>query len=447
MKLAVLGGGGFRVPLVYRALLTTPSAPPVDEIVLHDLDPQRLSAITAVLRHIGAEHDRVPTIRATTDLGVALDAADVVFSAIRTGGLSGRVADERVALDLGVLGQETTGPGGVAYGMRTVPVAMHIADVVARRCPSAWFINFTNPAGMITEAMQSVLGDRVVGICDSPMVLARRAARALGITAGDVAVDYAGLNHLGWLQGLSSGGRDRLADLVSDPEALRTMEEGQLFGVEWIQTLGVLPNEYLYYYYFTRDAIAAIARRPATRGEYLLMQQEAFYRRVTEEPGLALPIWDQVRLERNTTYMEESRGDADERHPDDVDGGGYEGVAVALIAALLGGEPTQLILNVRNRATITDLPADAVVEVPCMVDRRGPRPMQVTPLSGDMLGLVQQVKAVERLAIRAAQTGSPTLAVRALAAHPLVDSVTTARQLLDGYRVRIPALAAIFAGT
>lgn len=444
MKLVVLGGGGFRVPLVYRALLTTPRAPRVDEIVLHDLDPQRLAAIAAVLGQIGAAHHRVPTVRATGDLEDALDGADVVFSAIRTGGLSGRVADERVALDLGVLGQETTGPGGLAFGMRTVPVALHIAEVAARRCPSAWFINFTNPAGMITEALQSVLGDRVVGICDSPMVLARRAARALGCADQEIVVDYAGLNHLGWLQGLSVGGRDRLADLVGDTDALRTMEEGQLFGAEWIQTLGVLPNEYLYYYYFTRDAITAIAGRSSTRGEYLLMQQGAFYRRVLDAPELALPIWDRTRLERNATYMQESRGDADERHPDDVDGGGYEGVAVALIAALLGGEPAQLILNVRNGATLADLPADAVVEVTCQVDERGPRPMHVTPLTGEMLGLVQQVKAVERLAIRASQSGSRTLAVRALAVHPLVDSVTTARQLFDGYRERIPELATVF---
>lgn len=444
MKLAVLGGGGFRVPLVYRALLQSSDAPHVDEITLYDLDIGRLHGIEAVLHQIGGLQGSRPVVRATTDLEVALDGADVVFSAIRTGGLAGRVADERVALDLGVLGQETTGPGGLAYGMRTVPVCLRIAEAVSRRCPRAWFVNFTNPAGLITEAMQAVLGERVIGICDSPMGLYRRAARALGEPADTASVDYAGLNHLGWLQGLTIGGRDRLGELIANPAALAGTEEGQLFGVQWIQTIGVIPNEYLYYYYFTRDAIAAISGGAATRGEYLLMQQEDFYRRVAEEPGLALPIWDQVRLERNATYMQESRAKGEERDPEDIDTGGYEGVAAALITALFGGPPATLILNVANRSTLPGLAADAVVEVPCRVDPTGPSPLPVSPLRGEMLGLVQQVKAVERLAIQAAVTGSVSMAVRAMACHPLVDSVTTARLLIDGYRERIPDFATVF---
>ena len=202
MKLTILGGGGFRVPLVHGALVRDDSAGRVTEVVLHDLDEQRLRAMSQVLTQAGAGIGHAPTIRATTDLDEALRGADFVFSAIRVGGLAGRTLDERVALDLGVLGQETTGPGGLAYALRTVPVAVDIARRTREVAPNAWFINFTNPAGIVTEAMQGVLGDRVIGICDSPIALARRAIGALGIDQADTEIDYVGLNHLGWLRGL-----------------------------------------------------------------------------------------------------------------------------------------------------------------------------------------------------------------------------------------------------
>lgn len=439
----MLGGGGFRTPLVYRALLGDTAERRVGTVTLYDVDAGRLVAIGHVLRELAAGTPDAPAVETTTDLDAALDGADFVFSAVRIGGLDGRVADERVALDLGVLGQETTGPGGLAFGLRTIPVAVEIAQRVASRSPQAWVINFTNPAGMITEAMRAVLGDRVVGICDSPMGLARRAQRALG--EADAEVDYAGLNHLGWLRGLRVGGVDRLPDLVADAEALAATEEGQLFGPEWIVSLGAIPNEYLYYYYFTRDALAAIRGSGETRGEFLLRQQGDFYRAVAEAPGDALAVWNRVRLERNATYMQETRGAEHARDDADVEDGGYEQVAVALMAAIARGEPAELILNVANGTTLPGLPADAVIEVPCRVDRDGPRALPVSPLAGHELGLVQQIKAVERLTIAAALEGSERLAVQAFALHPLVDSVTVARQLLAGYRQRIPSLDTVFA--
>ena len=220
MRLAILGGGGFRVPLVYGALLRDTSDRRVDEVVLHDVDEGRLAAVGHVLQQMAAGREQAPRVATTTDLDTAVTGADFIFSAIRVGGLAGRTADERVALDLGLLGQETTGPGGLAYGLRTVPVAVHVAERVAALAPSAWVINFTNPAGMITEAMQQVLGTRVVGICDSPIGLGRRAARALGLDPDRTSAGYAGLNHLGWLRSLSAGGVDVLPELLADRHKL-----------------------------------------------------------------------------------------------------------------------------------------------------------------------------------------------------------------------------------
>src|SRR5665811_693060 len=387
------------------------------------------------------EHGVAPAVETTTDLDRALDGADFVFSAIRVGGLEGRTTDERVALDLGLLGQETTGPGGLAYGMRTVPVAIHIAERVAAICPNAWVINFTNPAGMITEAMQQVLGDRVVGICDTPIGLGRRAARALGLDLDRTAFDYVGLNHLGWLRGLDHDGRDALPDLIDNAALLNTIEEGRLFGPEWIQTLGCLPNEYLYYYYFTRDAVASIRGGAQTRGEFLLDQQHAFYESVRARPDTALHEWRRVREERDATYMKESRAGQEIRDAADIEGGGYEGVALAIMGAIARNERSTMILNVRNGSAVPGLPPEAVVEVPCTVNAYGPHPIATLPLAGHQLGLVQQVKAVEQLTIEAARSRSASLALKAFALHPLVDSVTTARVLLQGYRARHPDLA------
>ncbi|TMR92212.1 6-phospho-beta-glucosidase [Nonomuraea basaltis] len=447
MRLAVLGGGGFRVPLVYGALLRDRAKPRVEEVVLYDVSADRLEAIWHVLRGLAAGHDDAPRVITTTDLDAALRDASFIFSAIRVGGLAGRTADERVALELGLLGQETTGPGGIAYGLRTVPVAVRVAERVAALAPDAWVINFTNPAGMITEAMRRVLGDRVIGICDSPIGLIRRAAAALGLDPARVSPDYVGLNHLGWLRGLTHQGRDVLPRLLADDMALRRVEEARVFGADWVRTLGALPNEYLYYYYFTRESVAAISGQ--TRGESLLSQQDDFYAAVRARPDRALAEWDRARRQRDATYMAEARDvtAAGERDTTDLEAGGYEGIALALMAAIARGEPATMILNVRNGAAVPGLPEDAVVEIPCAVDGAGVRPLATRPLPGRFLGLVQQVKAVEQTTIEAALTGSARLAVEAFAMHPLVDSVATARKLLDGYRARIPELAAVLPGS
>jgi len=447
MKLVILGGGGFRVPLVYGALLRDTSERRIDAVELHDVDEGRLAAIAHVLGQTAESAPRdapPPVVHTTTDLDEALRGADFVFSAIRVGGLAGRTADERVALELGVLGQETTGPGGLAYGLRTVPVAVHVAERVRELAPEAWLINFTNPAGMITEAMQAVLGPRVIGICDSPIGLGRRAARALGLQPDDTSFHYAGLNHLGWLRGLTHQGVDVLPSLVGDPGRLATIEEGRLFGPEWIASIGAIPNEYLYFYYFTRDAVASITGGPETRGEFLLTQQRRFYEAVTARPDDAYAVWQQVRQERDATYLKESRGPDEERDTVDVQGGGYEGVALAIMAAISRNQRAAMILNVRNGSTLAGLPADAVVEVPCTVDADGAHPLAADPLGGHPLGLVQQVKAVEQLVIEAARTRSLALATEAFALHPLVDSVTVGRLLLAGYRARIPEVDALF---
>ncbi|MEU6593753.1 6-phospho-beta-glucosidase [Streptomyces sp. NPDC046881] len=442
MKLTILGGGGFRVPLVYGALLTDRAEGRVTEVVLQDTDDRRLYAVTRVLAEQSAGVPDAPTVTATTDLDDALRGADFVFSAIRVGGLEGRANDERVALAEGVLGQETVGAGGIAYGLRTVPVAVDIARRVARLAPDAWVINFTNPAGLVTEAMSRRLGDRVIGICDSPVGLGRRIARVLGADPKEAFIDYVGLNHLGWVRALRVAGRDELPRLLGDPALLGSFEEGRLFGADWLRSLGAVPNEYLHYYYFNRETVRAYQEAEKTRGAFLRDQQARFYEEAAGPGVSALHAWDRTRAEREATYMAENResAGAGEREAEDLSGG-YEKVALALMRAIARDERATLILNVRNRSTLPLLDADAVVEVPCLVDASGAHPLAADPLPGHAAGLVCSVKAVEREVLAAAESGSRATAVKAFALHPLVDSVSVARRLVERYTEVHPGLA------
>jgi 6-phospho-beta-glucosidase len=446
VKLTIVGGGGFRVPLVYGALLGLAGRLSLDEVVLHDIDAERLERIGAVLDGLADEHGERLPFRATTDLVDAVHGADFVFCAIRVGQLEGRVIDEDVPLGLGVLGQETTGPGGICFALRTIPVMVRLAETIREHAPNAWLINFTNPAGMVTEAVRQVLGDRAVGICDSPSGLCRRVAHAVGRDAGDLWFEYFGLNHLGWLKGVRDGtGAELLENLLEDDERLAGFEEGRLFGGEWLRSLGMIPNEYLYYFYYAADTVNAI-RGGGTRGAFLLEQQREFYARNGDSPSAALADWRATRHDRERTYMAEARGAAGDDHDHDADeNGGYESEAMAVLEAIALNSREVLILNTANRSSLPFLDARAVVEVPCVVGRAGPVPLAIGEVPAHARSLVELMKDVERTTIDAALLGSQRLAIRALALHPLVPSVTTARAIFDGYRKRLPALQEAFA--
>src|SRR5690349_9094337 len=426
----ILGGGGFRVPLICRELAASGLA--VSEVVLYDVAPERLGVIAAVLAGGGLP------LRVTTDLDEALRGTDVLFAALRVGGLDGRVADERSAVDAGVIGQETGGAGGLSYAARAVPVVDAIARRVAELAPRAWVISMTNPAGIVTEVMAATLGPRVIGVCDSPMGLVRRACAAAGVDPGirlaqvpdGVEVDYLGLNHLGWLRGLRVNGTDRLPGLLADPDALERTEEGKLFGAGLLQALGTIPNEYLYWYYARAEALRDVRAAGRTRAEHVRAEQERFFAAAAADPGRAAARWAAANDERNRSYFAELR--SGERDAAD-EAGGYETMAVGLAAALTAppgaAAPARLILNVRNGSTVPAMAPDAVIETVCQVDGDGAVPLPAPPPSDHELGLMSTVKSCERAIASAALTGSASDALRAFALHPLVGSLGAARTL------------------
>ena len=464
MRLTIAGGGGFRVPLVYRALSAGPFAGLVRELVLYDVDPGRLAAIEAVLASLVQQGPpgAGPRVRAASSLPEALDGADMVFAAIRPGGTAGRTSDERIALDLGLLGQETTGAGGISYALRSIPPMLRLATEMRNRCPDAWLLNFTNPAGMVTEALVPVLGPRVIGICDSASGLVHRAARAAGVTlpAGRLdGVGYYGLNHLGWLYRLESGGRDVLPGLLSNPAALAGFEEGRLFPPGLLASLGCLPNEYLFYYYETARAVAGMRGADLTRGESIARQQADLYPRLASAGPDAFALWEAARRSREEGYLAEARAPGEHRDETDLAGGGYERVALAAMRALSGAGAAELILNTVNAVpgsapdavaaksavpAVLGVPADAVVEVPCKVTPDGAVPLPQDPPGPAQLALMLRVKDVERFVVEAVTTGRREAALAAFARHPLVDSEALAAELLAGYEAAFPELGGLW---
>ncbi len=431
LKVTVLGGGGFRTPMVHAGLLSRFDRLPVSELWLQDLEPRRLERITAVLRGQAAEAGAGPELHLTTDLTSALDGADLVLCAIRVGGEAARAADERAVLDLGLLGQETVGAAGILYGLRTAPVMRRLADEIARRAPSAWVLNFTNPAGLVTEAMVPALGERVIGVCDSPAALMGRVAGALALPARELQPGYAGLNHHGWLVSVrDAAGTDLLPGLLSDPQRLGALEEGRLFGTEWLQALGMIPNEYLFYYDRTGAAIAETVRRGQTRGEALLGPQLDFYRRVDPDPQSALRAWRHLRLGRERTYLQEA-GPALHGTGPEGDEGGYADVALEVAVALICGSPVTAIVNVPNAGTLAGLDAEAVVEVPCRVDGRGAHPLPAPPLPAAAMARIALLKAIDRLVLRAALDGLRPALLQAFALHPLCGGIDIAPRLVE----------------
>jgi len=480
VRVTILGGGGFRVPLIARQLAA--SGLPVSQVVLYDTDPERLSVIASVLRgdpvRAGTGVGALP-LATVTELDAALRGADVIFSALRPGGLNGRVSDERAALGVGVLGQETVGAGGLSSAFRTVPVVSALARRIAALAPAAWVISMTNPAGIVTEVMSATLGPRVIGVCDSPVGLIRRACAASGVDPGPslgavtdrVDADYLGINHLGWLRALRVAGTDLLPGLLGDPSRLGSTEEGRLFGADLMSALGAIPNEYLYWYYAHDEALRDVLTAGRTRGEHVRERQEAFYAAAaavagaaatpesSQPPGAAdaaaagpvgaASLWQAANEERNRSYFAELRtGErAGERDEADVAAGGYESVAIALASALSGGPAARLILNVRNGDTVPALPPDMTIEVPCRVDASGAAPLPVSAPTAHQLGLMAAVRSCERDIADAAlltagladsdEPGAATdaatragaLALRAFATHPLVGSLDAARAL------------------
>ena len=441
MKIAILGAAGMRTPLIVQAMIKRQERISLSELALMDLDAERLELIGALTTPL--EHSLKFNLTRTTDARAALHSADFVITTFRVGGIESRVIDERVPLQYGVLGQETTGPGGFAMAMRTIPVLLDYVQLMREVCPQAWLINFANPAGLLVEAVtREAEWQRVVGICDSPNTL-RSAAAAIGLPPHEVYLDYFGLNHLGWVKGLIYHSHDYLPQFIAWVHESKQLPDLP-FDPDLVAGLGLIPNEYLYYYYDTDTAVKNILQAGQSRGEQIAelnAQLVAELRRLKADGNFdgMLAAYEAYLRQRGSTYMLRETGRPHDLDPASVaalQDEGYAGVALDVIEGLLGVQPRPMILNVPNRGSIDGMADEDVVETPAYVGKDFIRPLTIGAAPDHCLGLMKQVKHYERLTIEAGVGHSYQSAVMALALHPLVPNYATAKAILEEYRAK-----------
>jgi 6-phospho-beta-glucosidase len=405
LKIAVVGGGSTYTPELVQGFATREDRLPVEELVLHDIDRERLEVVGGLAGRMLDRAGWRGRLALTGRHEEALDGASFVVVQLRVGGQAMRLADETLPLEFGCIGQETTGPGGFAKALRTVPVVLELAEETARRAaPGAWFVDFTNPVGIVTQALLDH-GHRAIGLCNSAIGFQRRFAAHFGVAPERVELEHVGLNHLTWERAVKVDGVDRLPELLDGQADWIAAYVGVPAGL--LRTLGAVPSYYLRYYYATSRVLGEQRRNPSRAEQVMAIEREL------------LELYRDPALDTKPELLER-RG-----------GAFYSEAAAALIASLHAGTGDVQVVDVRNDGALPGLPDDAVVEVPARIDTTGARPLPLDPLAPELLGLVQQAKAYERLAVRAALSGDRTVALKALLANPLVREYQVAAPLLD----------------
>jgi 6-phospho-beta-glucosidase len=444
MKIAIIGAAGVRTPLIVESIIRRQESLGVEKLALMDIDPERLEVLGWLTASQETRKDLNFKISRTTQAEEALAGANFVITTFRVGGPPSRVIDERVPLKYSFLGQETTGAGGFAMGLRSIPVLLDYVEKMRRLCPEAWLINFANPSGMLTEALHRFAGwERSVGICDAPVGMQTAAAALLDAQPEEVHLDYFGLNHLAWVRSVIYRGKNYLPQLIE-----MILSSGGIpgfrFDPELIASLGMIPNEYNYYYYYRRQAVRSILDSGQTRGEQVLELNNRLFHRLEElkehgEEDELLNEYQRYLSERSGSYMHGAPGqvngspELEEKLLRAFSNEGYAGVALDLIEALHGSKPAKMIVNIPNKGSISGMEDQDVVEIPVTVSHDLVQPQKVGEIPDHALGLMKKVKAYERLVCEAAVEGSYSKALLALTMHPLVSDYFLARRILNDY--------------
>jgi 6-phospho-beta-glucosidase len=419
LKIVVIGGGSTYTPEVIDGIIKRKAEMPVSTITLVDIaaGSDKLVTVGALAQRMVNQAGLDIKIEQTLDRRAALAGADFVITQFRVGGLAARAKDERFPLHYNVLGQETTGPGGFAKALRTIPVILEICRDMETICPDAWLINFTNPAGLITETILNHTAVKCIGLCNVPINMVMMVAKLLGADKRDIFIEFAGLNHLVWGRKVWHRDRDvtaEIIDMLADGAALTMRNIPDLkWDRAFLHSLGMLPCPYHRYYYMTdqllaEELAAAAPGGPGTRAE----QVQAVEQRL-------LTLYKDETLTEKPAELEK-RG-----------GAYYSEAAVSLISAIYNDKQEIHTVDTANNGTIEGLAATSVIETNCVIGKNGAIPLAVGSLPDEIAGLVRQVKAYEALAIEAGVTGSKKKALQALVNNPLVPSVSVAKKLLD----------------
>jgi 6-phospho-beta-glucosidase len=429
VKISVIGGAGVRTPLLVKGL--THSDLPIDEVALYDTDRERLS----IIGDLAARMSGAARVTLGGSVAECVRGSDFVFTSIRVGGIEQRVRDETTAQRHGIVGQETIGPAGFAMAARTIPHMVGYAREIAREAPAAWIINFTNPVGMVTEAMRTASG-RVIGICDTPTELFAEVAHVLGLAPERCHFDYFGLNHLGWLREVYSNGVPQLGRLWDDETGLRAVYKVPLFEPGALRDLKLLPTEYVYYYDQPQRAFENVRRAGQSRGQAIAELTTVLFETLNERrrapDSEVVAVYNSYLWTRSAGYMQiESGSDAPAAAATPSELSGYDKIALGVVRAIHFNLNATIPLSVENRGNIPELLDHDVVEVPCLVNANGARALHVGRVPDRIAALLARVKEYERLTVRASLAQSTAAAREALAHNPLVPEPATAARLVD----------------
>lgn len=443
MKITVIGGAGVRTVIFINGLLKRYKKLHIDEVVLYDINREKLSVIETLCRHVIQRNGEDLKLTAAADAKEAILGADYVVTTLRVGGDHSRVVDETVALKNGVIGQETTGAGGFSMAVRTIPVLKEYCELIQKYAPNAWIFNFTNPSGLVTQALLSAGYDKIIGICDAPSSTKFRMAKYLGIEESELYVEFFGLNHLSWIRSVKQNGQELLPKLIGNQDFLNGVEEFSMFDPDVFAATGFLPNEYLYYYYHREKALKHMQKAKAARGKSIeeinkKMMEELKGFDMERDPEGALQIFLYYMQVRENSYMSAETGT--EKRPlrekgalPVPDGVGYAGVMLDCIEGMQSKEGKYLVLSVENQGCIPGLGDLDVIEATCLVSEQGIQPVRVTEVPEDCMLLISQIKHYEKLTVQAVNEKSEACAVRALMHHPLVNSYSLAKKLVHDY--------------
>lgn len=442
MKLTVIGGGGVRSMFLAKSIAQRAHDLHITELVFMDCDADKLRIYGGLARHVAHLLDPALKFTLTTDADEAVRDADYIITTIRVGGDHTRVRDERIALDLGILGQETTGAAGLSFAMRSVPALADYCERIKRLSkPTVKVFNFTNPAGVVSQALRDMGYDFTYGICDAPSGMLHQFADLYGVDASRIVGECYGLNHLSFFRSIQIDGREIMPELIARPDAYEKTDL-RFFGRDLIEHMGCVLNEYLYYFYYREQAVQNILKAGVTRGEVI----EDINRQMTEELSKmdiendfdsCLACFEKWYGKREDAYMANETGvHRDKPWKFDVfspDAGGYAGVALRFIELVETGTTGSMILCAPNQGAIPTLADDDIVEITCDISRDGAKPHKVENPDPRALELIRRVKSYERLAAKAIVQRDRTAAVDCLMLHPLVNSYSLAVQLVDAY--------------
>lgn len=445
-KMTIIGGGSVRAVFFANSLARRADELNITTLCLYDIDPEKLKIIGTLAKHAAAKVNPKVNVVLETDLEKAVTGTDYFVTTIRVGNDKSRVADEEISFENGVLGQETTGAGGFFMACRSIPVLAEYCEVIKTLAPSAWIFNFTNPSGLVTQALRSMGYDRVIGICDTPSSTKLRISQAMGYENNKLYMEFFGLNHLSWAAKAEYEGQDVMQTILNAPDITEKVGELAMFDPALIRLIGHIPNEYLYYYYYRDQVVENVRKSGGSRGRSVAetnieMMRELRAMDVEANPEEGLRTYLRHMYEREANYMKLETSKQVMHVPAELvmpEGDGYAGIAIDFAHAVESGKEQFVVLSVPNEGNIDGLADDDVVEITCRVDKNGAHPVKIGTVDEGIFALIKAVKAFERLSVEAIRTRSLTSAVRALIAHPLIGSYPVAKKLIEDYRKQQP---------